>query len=69
MDIEDTAHDILAAVSAAQVSSHLSLVAISVKTHQNAGEPPRLHIIQLRTSDRIVIFEVQLRIFFFKCLY
>jgi hypothetical protein len=34
-NIEDAVYDILVTVSAAQVSSHLSLVVISVKTQEN----------------------------------
>jgi hypothetical protein len=57
MDIEEAASDILADVMSQ--SSQLSLVALAIKTQQHPGEPPHLQIIQLRTKDKIVVFDVR----------
>ncbi|KAJ6603953.1 hypothetical protein B0H10DRAFT_2229471 [Mycena sp. CBHHK59/15] len=56
MEIEDEANDIL--VDIVTPTTPLSLVALAIKTQQRKDGPPRLEIIQLRTQDKIVVFEV-----------
>ncbi|KAJ7189529.1 hypothetical protein GGX14DRAFT_609136 [Mycena pura] len=56
MQIEDEASDILADILTP--TSSLSLIVLAIKTCQREDGPPRLEIIQLRTQDRITVFEV-----------
>ncbi|KAJ7151286.1 hypothetical protein C8R43DRAFT_951101 [Mycena crocata] len=56
--IDDSASDILADALNSISSSQLSLVAVSIKTEQSAGKPPRLDVIQLRTREGIYCFKV-----------
>ena len=56
--IDQLANDIVADVIAAASTSQLFLVALAIKTERRVGEPASLHIIQLRTKDRIYIFKV-----------
>ncbi|KAJ7804450.1 hypothetical protein B0H14DRAFT_3883426 [Mycena olivaceomarginata] len=56
IEIEDEASDILADIMAPSPS--LSLIALAIKTRQPKEGPPCLEIIQLRTQDKIAVFEV-----------
>ncbi|KAJ7474233.1 hypothetical protein FB451DRAFT_1398222 [Mycena latifolia] len=56
MEIEEAANDVL--LDAAAPGSQLSLVALAIKTEQRADGPPCLEIIQLRTRNKIIVFEV-----------
>lgn len=56
IEIEDEASDILADIMAPSPS--LSLIALAIKTRQRKEGPPCLEIIQLRTQDKIAVFEV-----------
>ncbi|KAF8174707.1 hypothetical protein K438DRAFT_1848844 [Mycena galopus ATCC 62051] len=59
VDIENAASEVLGdLLDVTSSSSRLYLVAITIKTDQHPGEPPRLDIIQLRTQDKIYVFQV-----------
>lgn len=61
MSIEECANDILTHVMdhARVVPSQLALIALAIKTDQQPGEATRLRLIQLRTVDKIYVFNVQ----------
>lgn len=58
MEIKDTASNILENVMAQTSSSQLPIIALAIKTRKMPGESPRLQIIQLRTKDKNIVFEV-----------
>ncbi|KAJ6557626.1 hypothetical protein B0H19DRAFT_1376305 [Mycena capillaripes] len=58
MIIEDLASDILAETGAITSSSQLFPIALAIKTEEDAGPPIRLKTIQLRTKDKIYVFDV-----------
>ncbi|KAJ7872089.1 hypothetical protein B0H13DRAFT_2280300 [Mycena leptocephala] len=55
MEIEEAASDILSDIIA---PPQFSPVALAIKTGQDANKQPHLEIIQLRTRDKIIVFEV-----------
>jgi hypothetical protein len=59
MAIAEITNDILGDVLAAASMSQLYIIAVSVKTVQQAGESPRLDIIQIRTRDNIYALKVR----------
>lgn len=60
MIIEDLASDILAETGAATSSSQLFPIALAIKTEEDGGAPVRLKTIQLRTKNKLYIFDVKL---------
>jgi hypothetical protein len=59
MEIEEAASDILSDIIA---PPQFSPVALAIKTGQDANKQPHLEIIQLRTRDKIIVFQVKLKI-------
>ncbi|KAJ7909937.1 hypothetical protein B0H13DRAFT_2272705 [Mycena leptocephala] len=55
MEIEEAASDILSDIIA---PPQFSPVALAIKTGQDANKQPHLEIIQLRTRDKIIVFQV-----------
>lgn len=60
MVIEEWAADLLAEILTRIHASppELYLIAFAIKTEQRPGELPRVHMIQLRTPDKIFVFKV-----------